>query len=96
MREKHVCPKCRHNRILMIDAVPFIGPSGAIGHAAIAKTYVGEGFLGEKLGTTGLLSAAVCRRCGFTELYTLAPESIEVDDRYIREVVGPEQNDPYR
>jgi hypothetical protein len=43
-----------------------------------------------------LLSTAVYRRCGFTELYTKNPAEIPVDGNYVREVVGPESPPPYR
>jgi len=97
MRESHICPKCRHNRILAIQSVP--DDQGAEGtrqaHAALA--YDGEGFFGgEKLVVAGLLSSCICRRCGYTELYTTRVEDIPVDGRLVRELVGPEPENPYR
>src|SRR5690349_24504492 len=44
----------------------------------------------------GLVEAYVCRRCGFTELYTRGPERILPDGEQVRELVGPEPQGPYR
>jgi predicted nucleic-acid-binding Zn-ribbon protein len=44
----------------------------------------------------GLVEAFICRRCGFTELYTRDPEAIEVDGRLVRAVAGPATSTPYR
>jgi hypothetical protein len=44
----------------------------------------------------GLVEAFVCKRCGYTELYTREPDSIPIDGHYVREVRGPEPAGPYR
>jgi predicted nucleic-acid-binding Zn-ribbon protein len=99
MRKHHVCPKCRHNHILLIESVPYPGEYEAeTRHLHIAEIFVGEGWLGDKTSRAGKLSAAVCRRCGYAELYVTDAPLIPVDGRYVREVVGPEGGDqsPYR
>jgi predicted nucleic-acid-binding Zn-ribbon protein len=99
MRKRHVCPKCQHNHILLIERVPDTGEySTEIRHLHIAEIFVGEGWLGDKTDRAGKLSAAVCRACGYTELYTTGAALIPVDGKYVREVVGPEQSEqaPYR
>lgn len=97
MRTHHVCPRCSHNRILLIAAVADAGEYASELrplHVAIAKT--GEGLFGERLAAAGQLTATVCRACGYTELYTSNPESIPVDGKHVRELVGPAPTDPYR
>ena len=96
MRESHVCPKCRFNRVLWIAKVPDRGDHGVTHQANIAVTFAGDGFFGEKTGHAGHLGACVCRRCGFTELYTSNIDDIRVDGTYVQEMVGPEPADPYR
>jgi predicted nucleic-acid-binding Zn-ribbon protein len=100
MRESHVCPKCRFNRVLWIAQVPEAG-SRVDGSANIARTVLrGVGFLGGDtyaFSSAGDLSACVCRRCGYTELYTTNVEAIPIDGRLVSELVGPEPSDaPYR
>ena len=89
MRESHVCPKCQHGHILKIAAVPDQDGDHGIKNMHVAVTFSGTGWLGgDKTTTAGMLYAYVCRRCGFTELYTDAPESIPIDGRYVKEVVA--------
>ena len=91
MRTSHVCPKCQHTRILLIDAVPDVGEHASqVRQLSVATVKVGESWIGNpRLATAGGLSAVVCRRCGYTEFYTEKPESIPVDGTYVRELVGP-------
>ena len=96
MRERHVCPKCQHNHILLISKVPDNDGEYSTKNLKIAVTFLGDGFFGEKLGMAGAVYACVCRRCGFTELYTRHPETIPIDGRYVEELVGPEPETPYR
>ena len=44
----------------------------------------------------GLVEAYVCRGCGLTELYTRGAQAIPVDGEIMREIKGPEGQDPYR
>jgi predicted nucleic-acid-binding Zn-ribbon protein len=99
MRRRHVCPKCQHNHILLIESVPDTGEiSTEIRPLHIAEVFAGDGWFGDKTRTAGRLSAAVCRACGYAELYVTDAPLIPVDGRYVREVVGPEPGDqsPYR
>lgn len=98
MRTNHLCPKCKYNRILNIANVPDRNGEYADASLRIAFAFVGTGFLGgDKTTPVGHVRACVCRRCGYTELYTDNPETIPVDGRYISELVGPEPSDtPYR
>jgi predicted nucleic-acid-binding Zn-ribbon protein len=89
MRTRHVCSKCGHNRILLIAVVPEIAGSSVRVPMTIATVVTGKTFMGDdKLGSAGELSAAVCRACGYTELYVSEPASITVDGKMVREVVG--------
>ena len=99
MRKHHVCPKCQHNHILLIETVPDTGEfSTEIRQLHIAQAFAGDGWFGDKTKTAGRLSAAVCKQCGFTELYCVDVALIPVDGKYVREVVGPEmvEKTPYR
>jgi predicted nucleic-acid-binding Zn-ribbon protein len=91
MRTAKVCPKCQHNRILLIERMPDMGEvSSEIRELHVATAFVGESYFGnEKLTTVGKLSACVCRKCGYTELYTKDPDKLNIDGRYITELVGP-------
>lgn len=100
MRESHVCPKCRHNRILLVKQVADEAEYGA-GPMRVARALDdARTFWTGKPTTTevsaGLLSAAICKRCGFTELYTNDPSAIPVDGDWVKEVAGPEPEGPYR
>jgi hypothetical protein len=61
----------------------------------IAVAFAGDGWFDDKTKSAGILTAAVCKQCGYTELYTFDPALIPVDGKYVREVVGPEPA-PYR
>jgi hypothetical protein len=41
-----------------------------------------------RTASSGELEAGVCRRCGYTEFYTKAPDQIIVDGTHVRELVG--------
>ncbi len=47
------------------------------------------------VSATGMVEAYVCRRCGFTELYTRDPASIPIDGETTRLIQTPEPP-PYR
>ena len=98
MRDSLTCPKCKQFKILFIDRVPDTGEFvSEVRDLHIAVTSTGEGWLGEKLGRAGKLSAVVCKTCGYTELYTSNPGQIPVDGKYVREEVGPRTGlSPYR
>ncbi len=110
MRTTHTCPRCQHDRVLLIDEVSERGDMNALRPLSIATAVVGKTFMGdEKLGLVGetlggvgpdelrssggaaspvWMSAAVCRKCGYTELYVKDPASIPVDGVRVREAVA--------
>ncbi len=89
MRTTHTCPRCQHDRVLLIDEVPERGDMNMLRPLSIATAVIGKTFMGEeKLGPVGALSAAVCRKCGYAELYVTDPASIPVDGVRVREVVA--------
>lgn len=96
MRQSHVCPKCHFNRVLFVAEVPDADGQYRYQIAAAAIAVSSTGIFGnDKLGPVGALSSCICRRCGYTELYTVGFEHIPVDGRYVQELVGPEP-EPYR
>ncbi len=95
MRESHVCPKCRHNRILMVAVPDTQDDDGSFRGAAAAIAYVPQPFGGMALDKVGTMISCICRRCGYTEHYTLGIENINVDGRYVQELLGPDP-EPFR
>ncbi|MBS1123250.1 MAG: hypothetical protein H6Q90_5478 [Deltaproteobacteria bacterium] len=98
MRKTGICPKCTHNQLLHVGAIPDTGEvSSQIRELHLAIRFTGHGFFGdEKLESAGKLSAVVCRGCGFTELYVLDPKAIEPDGKYVTELSGPAPQTPFR
>jgi predicted nucleic-acid-binding Zn-ribbon protein len=97
MHESNVCPKCRHNHILAIAQVADSDGDFSVKQLKAAIVHRGTSFFGaEKLGTAGEISAYVCKRCGYTELYTQGVDQIPIDGTRVRELVGPEPDDPSR
>jgi predicted nucleic-acid-binding Zn-ribbon protein len=95
--KRHVCPKCEHNHILWVSNVPDKDDHG-IRPAHIATVFVRTTAILkiDEYTAVGTLSAAVCRACGYTELYTRNPESIPIDGKSVTELVGPEPAGPFR
>ena len=100
MRKTGICPKCSHNRLIHVGSVADTGSTQYHSHIEdmhLAVLVTGIGFFGdEKRESVGKLSAIMCRRCGFTELYVLDPESVQPDGKYITELAGPPPAAPYR
>ena len=95
MRERCICPKCDHRTILLIDTVAD-RIADQFHEAVLAATPDGEYLMGgERFAGAGKLSAAVCKRCGFTEHYVADPNAIPVDGRLVREVSAPDAT-PFR
>jgi hypothetical protein len=44
----------------------------------------------------GAMNAYVCRQCGFTELYTTAPQEIPIGEEYATELFEVQEPPPYR
>jgi len=92
MQQSHRCPKCHHDRILFIRDV--LDQGGGAAHLAHVPT--GGSFLGmQSVERTGKQVAYVCRRCGYTEHYTLGAAEIPIDGQSVVELVAPAQ-EPYR
>jgi predicted nucleic-acid-binding Zn-ribbon protein len=97
MRKRLACPKCQHNHILLVENVADAGSHRwDVNPANVAIALAEPGKPGDVTVGAGKLSAAVCRACGYTELYTADPGSIPVDGKYVREVIGPDPVGPYR
>jgi len=96
MRDRLVCPKCGHNHILIMAGMPDVGEGVDPAPLMVAFVEVKKKWTMQTRGRAGHLQAAVCRRCGFTELYTYNPEEIPVDGKYVFEAVGPEPGGGYR
>ena len=89
MRDSLICPKCKTYEILLIDRVPDAADGDALQPQFVAVSRSGERY--------GRLTAAVCRNCGYTELYTVQPRYIPVDGKRIRLETGPRPTpSPYR
>jgi len=87
------CPKCNHNHLLYIPEVADVSEGHQVRPMAVARTETKVsvfGLAGTTSGSVGELEAGVCRRCGYTELYTKEPESIPIDGDHVREIIGPE------
>lgn len=91
MQQSHTCPKCHHDRILFIRDV--LDQGGGAAHLA----HVPNGtFFGMKtVERMGKQVAYVCRRCGYTEHYTLGAAEIPIDGDIVVELVAP-PSAPYR
>ena len=87
MRTTHRCPKCNSDQLLYLSQIP--DADGARPKTlGLARTVSGH--------IVGVLSAYVCRGCGYTELYTSDPGSIPVDGEVVRELSGPATSGPFR
>jgi predicted nucleic-acid-binding Zn-ribbon protein len=96
MRKTGICTKCHHTELLEILAVPEWGEISAR-PMDLAMRLKGTGWLGgENHESVGRLTAYMCRKCGYTELYTADPEAVVPDGKYIFEYSGPTSTDPYR
>ena len=86
MRITSICPKCRHNEILHTSVPDNLGET----HAGVTRN-MQIAFALDKQNRTqryGDLSASVCRRCGYTEMYCAAPDKIPVDGKWVTTTVG--------
>ncbi len=74
MRDSHVCPKCAHREVLFLPHVADRDDRDYVRPLSLHVKH--HDWRDEELGQ---LQAYVCRKCGYTELYTLEPESLAVD-----------------
>jgi predicted nucleic-acid-binding Zn-ribbon protein len=71
------CPKCKHPKIIQRAAVRVPAPSEGSG-AVRLHTYDRPGATLFKGGHQSDITAHICARCGFTELYADDPEALIV------------------
>lgn len=96
MKTSHRCPKCGHNRILHLAELADSDGSGLPGVWQLARVPNPKaGLFDPGVTSAGAAEAYVCRRCGFSELYTRDPETIPIDGKSVREIIGPGDK-PYR
>jgi len=103
MKRSHTCPKCSCSRLLHLtqvaDQVGEFGDEINQGlepglqrdrSAAwrIARVPAEWSLWKINQATAGVVEAFVCRECGYTELYTIDPESIPVDGEIVKEITG--------
>ena len=89
---KGTCPRCPHNEIVEGQALEFSGET-AYG-STLGIDYGGTPELSKPRGP--LLTYA-CRSCGFTQWFTVNPESIPIDPvNKTRLIKGPAPKGPYR
>lgn len=75
MRTSHVCPKCQHKEILFVPQLADRDDESKIRPLVV---HVVE-FDWREDAEFGRLQAYVCRKCGYTELYTTEPQALAVD-----------------
>jgi predicted nucleic-acid-binding Zn-ribbon protein len=75
MRETHRCTKCKHGEILFVPQIADRDDKDKIRPLVL---HVLE-FDWRPEMEFGRLQAYVCRKCGFTELYTSEPAAIPLD-----------------
>ncbi len=71
MRSSHTCPKCGHGEILFVPRV-----ADRDDHDKVRPLVLHVTHLDWKDIEVGALQAYVCRKCGFTELYTAGADSL--------------------
>ncbi len=98
MRKTGICPLCTLDHTLLVDRIADTGEwESEIRDMHLAVVHEGTGFFGdEKRARAGKLSAVVCRKCGFTELYVKDPERIPVDGKFIVERGPVPSTGPHR
>jgi rubrerythrin len=110
-RSKLPCQRCNHPehvRALARELTTSPGQSGereAVPMSVTLEPIANRTFFmdrpdGVRPGTFtrvhGVLDMYVCRKCGFTEWYCRAPQSIPIGEEYGTEIVTSETDSPYR
>ena len=75
MRTTHRCPKCQHDEVLFFPQLADRDDSNKVRPLVL---HVLE-FDWREDAEFGRLQAYVCRKCGYTELYTTEPQSLPID-----------------
>lgn len=90
MRDHGGCPKCQHDEVLFLPELSDQADFPLSLHALVrhhpfrAPTRWGK------------IEAYICRRCGYTELYTQNPAQIPLDVVPGTRVITSKKSDPYR
>jgi predicted nucleic-acid-binding Zn-ribbon protein len=74
MKTSHQCPKCGHGEILFVPKIADRDDRDVVRPLSLHVQH-----LDWKDVEMGALEAYVCRRCGFTELYTQSASALPVD-----------------
>ncbi len=98
MRKTGICTKCQHPYLLQILAMPDETTDRMYPRPMkLALHHDGVSWLGvEKSHGIGDLTAYMCRKCGYAELYVKEPEAIVPDGKYIVEYSAPNTKGPFR
>ena len=87
MKNTYRCPKCQNNQLLEIPRVnDRSGKQDSDNPMYLVSTPQRQ----------GLVSAMMCRQCGYTEFYVQDPQSVQPVGRRAIEVNGPESDTPFR
>ncbi len=89
--KRGLCIKCGHDHVLRVANTADHAEERFPQPQLIARVRI-QGVVTSR----GLLEAYICRKCGFTELYTQDPWSIPVDGDWVREIVPPSGEGPFR
>jgi predicted nucleic-acid-binding Zn-ribbon protein len=74
MRKSHSCPKCAHDEIMFLPHIADRDDGDRV--RALSLHVKHHDWKDDELGQ---LQAYVCRKCGFTELYTARPDALPID-----------------
>ena len=80
MRTSHTCPKCRHQRLYVVDKVQFADTESvnAVYTTHVTAVRIPSKEIGGKSKyrtKVGVLQAWICASCGYTEYYSSAPKN---------------------
>ncbi len=91
MRSTKRCPKCDGREIIYLPRLVDYQNSAIAAHVE-SDDWAKAG----RVRVSGIMRALVCRTCGFTELYAVAPEKIPIDEIEGAHHVTASQRGPYR
>jgi len=95
LRPRNPCQKCGHNIIIKSILQERYGEYGfskkPLGAALVWTEH--EWFSTATLELVGLIVAYICRKCGFTEIYTTGTEQIPVGKEHGTKIIEIEKSD---
>jgi hypothetical protein len=100
MRKIHICPRCDHDEIVYVPQI--VDRAGGAVHplalwVGVRRRIEARKEKVEYNAPFGQLSAYVCRRCGYTELYVADVEQLKLEDLPGATVLrGARREGPYR